>query len=319
MRVFLMTAMAGSLAMGQPVEVDVQVDHAAIAQQVKAATSMAFAYAQADQAAEIRHQVEEMKYKMSTKGWNSSDARRAYERGIRALDERKWDEAVEWFKMVDKERADAALYWLGFAHYKANRFEPGLLSLQTLLNGHPTSRWLNDARALQVEIKQAQGKPISPDSAEDDELKLIALNGLVRSEPDKAMPYLEKLIQGGASPRVKREALWLVARSNSPKAKDTILQIARNGNPEMQARAIDALGSMDRAQAPVWLAQLYNDLPSKELKQEVINSLRNSKGVKQLIDIAKSEKDIELKKRAVRCLSDMNNKEANDFLLELLK
>jgi tetratricopeptide (TPR) repeat protein len=268
---------------------------------------------------EVRRAVEEAKYKIQTKGWSSGDSRRAYERGLRALDERRWDEAVEWFKMADKDRADAALYWLGFAHYKSGRMADALKALQALPSAHPNSRWLNDARALEVEIKQAQGKPVNPDAALDDELKLIALGGLVRSEPDKAMPYLEKLIQGGASPRVKREALWLVARSQSPKAKDMIVQIARTGNPDLQARAIDVLGSMDRQQAPVLLAQLYNDLANKELKQEVINSLRNSKGVKQLIDIARAEKDIELKKRAVRCLSEMNSKEANDFLLEILK
>ena len=43
---------------------------------------------------------------------------------------------------------------------------------------NPKSRWLDDAKALRVELRQASGQPVSADIQNDEELKLIALNGL---------------------------------------------------------------------------------------------------------------------------------------------
>ena len=58
----------------------------------------------------------------------------------------------------------------------------------------PQSRWINDAKALQVEIQQASGTAVSPESQSDEDLKLLAINSLMNSEPDRAIPLLEKVV-----------------------------------------------------------------------------------------------------------------------------
>ena len=258
----------------------------------------------------------------SSSGWNwsSSSERRAYERGLRALDDRKWDEAIEFFKRADpKERGDAALYWTAFAQMKQGQWQPALTSLQTLRSTYPQSRWLNDANALEVEIKAAQGKPVNPDAATDEDIRLIALGGIVKSEPEKALPYLEKMVSGSASPKVKEEAMFLLARTGSPKAKDTLLRLARTGNPDIQVKAINSFRKMDPKESQPVLAQLYGEAGSKEVKQHVLSALYDAQGAKELVAIAKKESDVDLKKRAVRYLTNLRTKEANDYLLELIK
>lgn len=252
--------------------------------------------------------------------WSGSETRRAYERGLRALDDRKWEEAIEYFKRADpKERGDAAVYWTAFAQMKQGQWQPALTSLQTLRNTYPQSRWLNDASALEVEIKAAQGKPVNPDAATDEDIKLIALGGIVKSDPEKALPHLEKMVLGSASPKVKEEAMFLLARTGSPKAKDTLLRLARNGNPDIQVKAINSFRKMEPRESQPVLAQLYGEAGSKEVKQHVLSALYDAQGAKELVAIARKESDADLKKRAVRYLTNMKTKEANEYLLELIK
>ena len=47
---------------------------------------------------------------------------------------------------------------------------------------------MTDANALEVEIRNSSGQEISADDLEGEELKLIALNSLMHSNPDQALP-----------------------------------------------------------------------------------------------------------------------------------
>ena len=256
--------------------------------------------------------------KDAAKDWKGSGSA-AYRRGLRALDDRKWDDAVELFKKTDKYRPDAALYWTAFAQFKAGRQEQALVALSSLAGAHAASPWRNDAKTLEVEIKAAQGKPVNPDSVNDDEIRLIAVSGLIRSDVEKGLPYLEKMVLGSQSPRVKEEALSLLARTNSPKARDLVIRVARSGNPDMQMRAIQALGHMDVKENVATLQSLYGEAKDRDVKEEILDALYSARAARPLVDVAKAEKDFELRKRAVRHLSRMNTKESNEFLLEVLK
>lgn len=87
------------------------------------------------------------------------------------------------------------------------------------------SRWLNDAKALAIEIQQAEGKPVSPEAQADEELKPLAIHGLMQSDPEKAIPLLEKLLQGTSSPRVKENALFVLLQSKSPRAREIVHEV----------------------------------------------------------------------------------------------
>ncbi len=67
--------------------------------------------------------------------------------------------------------------------------------LAALRQQYPSSHWLNDAQALEVEIHARAGAPVSPAAESDESLKLIAINSLMQSDPTQALPILEKLLQ----------------------------------------------------------------------------------------------------------------------------
>ena len=67
------------------------------------------------------------------------------------------------------------------------------------------------------------------------------------------------------------------------------------------------------------LARLYARETSPEVKKRIIQGLFISRDATRLVELAKAEKDLELKKDIVQKLSLMKSKEATDYLVELLK
>ena len=70
---------------------------------------------------------------------------------------------------------------------------------------------------------------VNPDSEPDEDLKLMALNGLMNSDPERAIPMLEKFLQGNQSPKLKERALFVLAQNDSAKGRQILSQIARGG------------------------------------------------------------------------------------------
>ena len=73
------------------------------------------------------------------------------------------------------------------------------------------------------------------------------------------------------------------------------------------------------AAAPL-LAEVYNSATDASVKRAVINSLAvQERSGKTLVDLARKERDPELKREIVSRLSVMKSKESTDYLMELLK
>ena len=89
----------------------------------------------------------------------------AYDRGTRALDEESWDAAIGAFDAVVRmggKKADGALYWKAYAQNKAGRPADALATVAQLRKAAPGSRWLKEARALELEMRQSAGQRTPP-------------------------------------------------------------------------------------------------------------------------------------------------------------
>jgi hypothetical protein len=228
-----------------------------------------------------------------------------YDRGQRALDNHTFDQALDDFTEVANRggaRADAALYWKAYTLNKLGRRDEATAALAELRTKYASSRWLDDAKALEIEVKQSAGQKVTPESQSDDELKLLALNGLAQSDPDRAIPTLERLLKGAQAPRVKKEAIYVLAANSSPKAQQLLEQIARgSANPDLQLQAILYIGrtgkQTNRGQL---LAEIYGSATDPAVKRAVLNALVSSKDKEHLIQLAKNEKNADLRLDAIR-------------------
>jgi len=229
-----------------------------------------------------------------------------YERGQSNLDANRWEKAVSDFGEAASRggtRADGALYWKAYALNKLGRRDEALASIAELRKSYASSRWLDDARALEIEIKQAAGKPVSPESADDEEMKLMALNSFLSSDPERALPLLEKLLHSSQSPKIKERAMFVLTQSGSSKARQLVVQIAKGGsNPDLQMKAVHYLGVMSAKQE---LGDVYSSTNDVDVKRAVLHGLMVGGAKEQLLAAAKSEKNADLRREAIHWLGTM--------------
>jgi len=335
------------------------------------------------QAEQIRAQAENFRFSQPfARGAGRGDDA-LYANGQRALDRSQWDEALGNFTRVAANggsRADGALYWKAYTLNKLGRRDEAVAAIAELRKSYPNSRWLDDAKALEMEVQQAAGQNVSPESQPDEELKLMAVNALVRTDPDRALPLLENLLKSAQPPRLKQRALFVLGQSEAPRAQQLLEQVARGGgNPDLQVTAINFLGAIQRkkgnssvlleiynaatdanvkraALGALYtagdtdrllqaikgeksvdlraegvrmlgtrpdtgdaLVSIYSSEQDSTVKRAIIDTLSAQRNAKALVDLARKERDREMKLELVRRLSNMQTKEATDYMLELLK
>lgn len=242
---------------------------------------------------------------------------RDYERAQRSIERDEWSDAVAQFQAIAAAtgaRADAALYWKAYALDKLGQRAEALTAVAELTKSFPKSRWLGDARALEVQVRQRSGQAVPLDASGDEELKLLALNALQHSSPDQAIPMLRQLLQGTQSLKLKERALFVLAQSRSPEARTILEDVARQGNPDLQRRAIDYLGINGTTENRIVLVEVYRTSPDVDVKRRVLRAYMVSGDRARVLEAATSERNEELRGEAVRQLGVMS---AHDELWQL--
>ena len=171
------------------------------------------------------------------------DADALYDQAREAIENSQFDRAIRDLDRVladsTKSRADAAMYWKAYSQVRIAEVQEALRTIQELSKDFANSPWVKDAKALAVEIQSAAGQPVSAELQNDEELKLLALRGVMQADPDKGVPIVEKMLAGGASPRVRDRALFVLSQTRSARAREVILNTAKNNsNPDLQRSAI---------------------------------------------------------------------------------
>jgi tetratricopeptide (TPR) repeat protein len=232
---------------------------------------------------------------------------RFYDCGRRALDESQYDRAVDYFTRavaVKGTRADGALYWKAYAQDRLGQRTEALATLAELKTGYAKSRWASDANSLEVEVRRRAGQKIEPANAVDDEMKLLALQGLGDS-PD-SVPMLEQLLHGPQSPKLKERALFVLAQNQNPAARAVVYKVAKGGaNPELQVKAIRYCGQFRTAESREVLSQVYASAPDVAVRKMILRSYMEAQDRERLVAAARAEQDASLRVEAVRQLGNL--------------
>ena len=245
-----------------------------------------------------------------------------YAKGTAALDTSRYEKALEAFAeaaALKGLKEDSSLYWKAFSEYKVQAMQDALESLKEMQARHPDSRWLEQALALEYEVKASMGKPVLPAATPDEELKLLALNSLMNTDSEQALPMLEKMISGQQSPRLKQRALFVVSQSKSPRAKEILASVAKSStDPDLQLQALKYLQMFGAPEDKKVLSDVYAVSKDRDVKIRVIDALFEQGDAKTLVEMARKETDPGMRKRIVERLSRMKAKEATDYMLELI-
>jgi len=229
-----------------------------------------------------------------------------YDDGREALDEDRYDQAETKFKLLadmSGPQTDAALYWKAYAENRLGKRDSALVTIADLKRRFPQSRWQKDASALEIEVRQSTGQPVKPADQSDEELKMLALQGIMNGDPQKGISILENILNGSGTPKLKSRALFMAAQSGRPEAREILGKIARGqSNPELQRKAVEYLGLFGGAEARKTLADVYASSGDASVKHAILRSYMIGGDHERLFAAAKSEKDESLRREAIRQL-----------------
>lgn len=231
-----------------------------------------------------------------------------YDQGTDLVDEGRWEDAIRAFDDVARQkgrRADAALYWKAYAQQKLGRNADALETLNRLRSEHAKSSWVKESRALEQEIRQGRSGTSSAEglASEDEDLKLMAVHGLMNSNPEQALPILKKLLEGSQSPKLKDRALFVLAQSGAPEARQILSSVARGqSNPGLQRKAIQYLALHGGDESRAELAEIYKDASDPAVKKSVLQAFMIGGDKQRLLAAARGEKDESLRRAAIQQL-----------------
>jgi HEAT repeat protein len=244
-----------------------------------------------------------------TSGQGMSSRSEAYREAQRALDEKDWAAAEQLFRQVASEGgadADAALYWQAYSQYKRGRVETALKTLGDLRRTYPESSWIDDAQALEMEAKPDPDAVVADSSADDEELKLYALNSLLQIESERALPILETFLAGDHSLDLKEKALFVLSQSSAPRAREILVEIAKGErHGELSMAAIQYLGISSGEDTGDLLQQIYEGNPGHEVREQVLEAMMIGGYRDGVLQAARSESDAGLRGTAVELLGVM--------------
>ena len=207
-------------------------------------------------------------------------------------------------------------------------------------SGHPVSPQAEPDENLKLlalnalmQQDQAQAMPILEkilSGNQSDELKSRALFVLAQSNAPQAQALITHIAEGQSGPALQIKAIRMIA-TQGPRAGDTLASIYQHSsdaqvkrailqsylitgdsskllgaarqetNPELVKTAVQTLGAMGAGQD---LLTMYRATNNAQAKAEIINAMipAGQKGVSPLTEIAQSEQDAELRRKAIRNL-----------------
>jgi len=226
-----------------------------------------------------------------------------YETGTDLLDEHEWRRAAQTFAEVERmhgPHADGALYWQAYAFDKLGMRGDALGKIVQLRKRYPKSRWIEDASALEVEIRHSLGETVRPDQVSDDDVKIIAVSGLMHREPERALPLLEGMLRADKPAKVKERALFVIAQCDAPEAQKILVHVAAdNAHRDLQEHAIKYLGIFGGDANRKVLTQVYNSTPNVDVKRTILRTYTMVGDRARLVALARAEHNEELRGDAV--------------------
>ena len=185
--------------------------------------------------------------------------------------------------------------------------------------------------------------PVMP-YAFDTEIQIEALVGLLDAHSERVIPLLRDIALDGKNPNEARRAVFALARSHRPEARNTVVEAARHGPNVVRIAAIRELGrfqegtfttalagiargesdpvvrdtaivTLGRSGARSQLRTLYTQVPGSA-RFSVINALFNAKDEDELIRIATNERDQRLRTSARQQLRLLATPKAVKFLAD---
>ena len=134
---------------------------------------------------------------------------------------------------------------------------------------------------------------------------------------DENMSFLKDMYGKSDEQQLKMRVLSQIASRRTEESREFLVALAINQRESMEARrvAVSMMGNVAQ------LTTIYDKSPDLEIRRQVLSSLgsmRDNAGIDKLIDVARNEKNLELRKTAVTMLTRIKDPRALALLQEII-
>ncbi|HEX5580177.1 MAG TPA: HEAT repeat domain-containing protein [Gemmatimonadaceae bacterium] len=146
----------------------------------------------------------------------------------------------------------------------------------------------------------------------DPEVREQAVFWLAETRSERATAILEELLRTSSDERILDKAIFALSNQDTPRARQVLREYAtRAGGPRrLREQAIFWIGQHGSAEDAAYLRQLYGQLDDQGLKERVLFSLAQKRGVgneRWLMDVVRNQKESpELRGKAIFWLGQEN-------------
>ena len=151
-------------------------------------------------------------------------------------------------------------------------------------------------------------------SSDTEQLKIAAMEALISAPPERALPLVNKVLDGNSSDELKERALFILSQIDRPEAQETLLRFARESTGDLQEEAIRMVGIGGNRDAQAALKTIY-DSGNTDTREAVLEALMIAGNKQAVFEIALTATGEDYE-NAVDMLGVMN---ARDQLRELRK
>jgi HEAT repeats len=132
----------------------------------------------------------------------------------------------------------------------------------------------------------------------DTDLKIQALGGLMKVDPDRVVPILSQFAFESEDPGPAIRAVFMLAQSSLPKARETVVKVARTASDPVKIAAVRDLGRFGGPEIANDLLSVYVTA-NEPVKWQIVKSLGERSEQWALLTIVKTEKDGRIRSSAI--------------------
>ncbi len=124
-------------------------------------------------------------------------------------------------------------------------------------------------------------------------------------DDDRVVGYLERILRDSREEKMQDKAIFSLSQHRSDRSQAILKEFAENENEsdKLRGQAVFWLGQSSRGEGPEYLRSLYSRVRSEELKDKVIFSVSQQRGVDSenwLLDLVANEREpVEMRKKAL--------------------
>jgi HEAT repeat protein len=169
----------------------------------------------------------------------------------------------------------------------------------------------------------APGQQASSGMTEQEEIKAIALQSLMQSNPERALPYIADILKNDskASKGLKDSAVRLLGQYRGPSATNLLLDLARNQtDSRLRRSAIYSLGNVEDDKVFDLLLNLATTSDDQEVAKAALRALathRNQKAKDSIGSLALSAKSPSIRRDAIYFLGERKDDASIDRLISI--